>query len=47
MKQALNLTDSNKEQFTEREIEILNSIGIIYSEISEYENSISYFDSCY
>jgi len=44
MNQALNLTASNKEQLTEREIEILNSIGIIYSEISEYENSISYFN---
>ncbi|WP_339061214.1 hypothetical protein [Tepidibacillus marianensis] len=44
MNQALNLTASKKDQFTEREIEILNSIGVIYSEISEYENSILYFN---
>ena len=43
LNQALHLTVKNKDKLTEREIEILNSIGIIHVEQHAYEQAILYY----
>ncbi|MCM3443582.1 MULTISPECIES: helix-turn-helix domain-containing protein [Metabacillus] len=41
---AINITGSIDKQMTEREIEILNSIGILYNECNLYKQSIEYYN---
>ncbi|MFV8827880.1 helix-turn-helix domain-containing protein [Alkalihalobacterium sp. APHAB7] len=44
LKGAVEHTDTTSKTFSERQIEILTSIAIIYSEISDFKNSISHYE---
>ncbi|WP_216827655.1 helix-turn-helix domain-containing protein [Alkalihalobacterium elongatum] len=43
LKEAVELTDTTTKNFSERQIEILTSIAIIYSEVGDFENSFEYY----